>query len=974
MQIPKSVSVATDAEFNVNLGTMKYSLSEKLSSAAITEQMQESLGDSMKLYNYIRDDDADTELDEQDTLSYLIQYPVYEIPLDMTGYLDDLDFSGVFGNTEFGYNFDQKISVPKVSGSSESKIGISFVNEFKETINNNLSANDFTLDNIYEPGIKQEFEANHGSIEINAEAERIYYTSGSAIEIKFLKTDSTACTEGFVFNGRGFLSSDGSSEDLGTSGDFVSVKNGGTISIPLDRTEGLPSHFYVCLKGQSSGGDPLTQHSYSVSITLSDGSDLKKVKNILKTSAELGIESQSFNMEVDTASMVGLFESASIKDGNIKVYTTPETSGWENIDVNVSMNFNGSGIAASNIVDITDASVGGLSTEDLLFAKTVNLAGTNVSPSATALPISGVVNMEVKGATIDFANDISELGIVYSYEINSLENVTVNLASEKYSDIQTSYSLSTDGTGNSIELTDSLTTYVKKISFGEQHSDGKYYKHDSSGSLDTSTPAKGLGFKFKLVNTLKTDDIKINVVSDVMNYSLLNQPLPQTGAVAEEQTWVQYPEVDFNSLDSSQKNYVDFTFEFADSEITIDEIVLGEEYELSLAFEEMLYDWDKVSLNTDGVKKDGEQALESFDLNSLLEGLSFDDNSIKNIKISTLPVFFFAQKPVSENSTLETLINSLSISGDINIDYTKTEGEGDSAVTTNDTITLLDNATLTFLDEKVPWPADITTIIASEETQNLVGKDGVSYNSEIIPFVTLTDDANKKYSFATDLADIINEYPESLKFNYSLGLGSSDSETVIYSAMFDTSSGESSEDSSDTVGIKIDMAVLLSFDLSLTDDIVVDIMKFYSSDWETSEDDLLNRESAATYEKYAEYAGAIDRFAVSYKVDNNVFKGLELSADFSDIETGINKTITLFDNKLNELSFSSKEIEKILTRYPFHPSATMTLGGGTSSNPKHLLISRSQIDSEDGAYLGATVQLKLDLSNREAITIFGDVE
>ncbi|MBE6353314.1 hypothetical protein [Treponema sp.] len=960
MQIPKSVSVATDAEYNVNLGTMKYSLSDTLSTSAITEQMQDSLGNSMQLYNYIQDDDANTEKDESDILSYVLHYPVYEVPIDIGSYLDDLDFDNVFSSADFGFNFDQTISVPSVSGTSSTPIGLDFMDEFKETIDENLSANSFTIDTCYEPGIKQELESSHGSISIVSEAEKIYYKTGSAIEITFEKTDSNACTEGFVFEGMGFLSSDGTSSDLGGS-DWVSVKDGGTIVIPLDNAEGLPSQFYVCLKGKSSGGDLGTAHSYKVNIGLADGSDLLRVENIKKHSADFGIDPVAFQMEVSTSEMEGLFNSATISDGNIELSTSP-ISGWSGVDTEIEFNFAGNTISGSDITD-------GPSAATTLFDKVADISGTVITPSSTAIEIGGTVTVEVYGATIDFTTDVSSLEINYAYEISELSDVEIDLTSDKYSSIQTSYSLSTDGSGNSIELTDQLTQYVKTISFGTQ-SGSSYYKHDSSGSLDTSTEAEGLGFKFTLVNTLDTDDLTINVVSNVMNYNL-SKSLSQTSESGESQTWVQYPTVDFATLDSTQTNYVDFSFEFASTTITLNTLTLGQDYKLALTFEEMLYDWDSVTLNTDGTAIDGENSLDSFDLSSLLDGLSLDSDSIKNINIAALPVFFYAQKPTSSNSSLTDILNALSISGNISIDYTTTDSSGNAS---SDSIYVLgsstEDANLSFMSDTVPWPDDVSTVIASDQTAALIAEEGTTYDSDVIPYIT--EGNTDKYSFTTDLADVINAYPESMTFKYSLGLGATDSDTVIYSAMLsDVSSGSSESTTSDT-SIKIDMAIVLSFNLELKGDIVVDIMSFYKDDWATSDEDLLSRDSASTYEKYAEYCDAIDSFAMYYRIDNEVFNGLDFKAGIDDSYTGIQKEIDLSEGKLNTLSFSSREIEKILTTYPFHPSITMTLTGGTESSPKDLTMSRKQMDSEDGAYLGASVKLKLDLSNRAYINIWGE--
>lgn len=962
MEIPEKVSVATDAEFNVTLGTLKYNLSDSLSSAAITEKMQSGLGDRMKLFNYIQDDDVSTEKDESDILTYVLRYPVYEVPVDVGSYLKDLDFDGTFSSTDFGFNFDQTISVPSVSSSSSSPIGLDFMDEFKSTMNTNFETENFDIDNCYEPGIKAELETNHGSIKITAEAEKTYFKTGSALEIKFTKKDTNECSADFEFEGKGFLSSDGSNADLGSS-DFVSVKNGGTISIPLDRAEGLPSEFYICLTGRSSGGSLTVQHSYAVTMALSSASELKKVENVKKTSAELGIDPVTFNMEVDTAQMQGLFNSATIKTGKIELYTSPIT-GWSGVTSDIEFTF------AENVISGSDLQEG-TKVENAFFDKVADISGTSITPSATPIEISGSAAIEVQGATIDFTTDVSSVVVNYDYEITELSDVVVDLTSDKYSNIQTSYALNTDGTGNNIELTEELTQYVKTINFGTESS-GAYYKHNSSGNLDINLPAEGLGFKFKLINTLDTDDLSVHVKSEKMNYDL-TKTLATTTEAGESQNWVQYPTVNFTGLDTSVKNYVDFAFEFTSTTITLNTLTLGKDYKLALEFEKMIYDWDSVTLKTDSTSMQGEQNLENINLSSLLDGLSLGTDSIKNINIGSLPVFFYAQKPTSTNTELESLLNSISISGNISIDYVTTDAAG---TPTTYSIWVLGssgtNKTLNFMADSVPWPENASTTITSDALAAKLKLNEDSYSSSVIPYIT---EANTdKYSFTEDLADIINSYPESLNFKYSLALGAAGTDTVVYSSMLSgisSGTGESESTTSDT-SIKIDMAIVLSFNLDLTGDITVDIMDFYSEDWETSTDDLLSRDDASTYEKFAEYCDAIDSFAMYYTVDNGVFKGLDLRANFSDPVTGINKEITLLENKTNVLSFTSQEIEKVLTMYPFHPSATMTIVGGTAASPKSLTMSRSQIDSKDGAYLGASAQLKLDLSNRAYINIWGD--
>ena len=964
MTIPKKVSVASDANFNVNLGTLDFDLSEKLNTEGITEQMQSNLGDKMQAFVYIPDDDANTPEDESDILSYIIHYPVYEVPIDLSSYINNLDFDGTFGGEFAALNCNQTIELPEVKGGDEVPVGLDFINEFKAAINTNLAANTFSFGPLPEPNIT--IPVDHHDITVNSEAERIYYKEGSAVVLTFTKTDSNDCSNSFVFTGHGFISSDGTNPDLG-SGVDTDVKDGGQLVIPLDTVDGLPSVFHICLTGEISGGNPLIEHSYTVTFSLADGSDLKRVHNVLKTSAELGIDPVEFDMSVDTSSMDGLFESAEIGSGHIEMSTSP-ISGWSGIGTDISFTFAGSDISGSKISDGPDAAT-------TLFDKIADLSGTQIVPDGNPIDISGSVAIEVYGADINFETDISDLTINYSYEIETLENVVVDLDSPNYSSMPKSVALSTDpSTPPYIKLDSALVNYINTVNFGTLHN-GNYYKHSDADVLDTSAPGDGLGFQIKVTNTLPTDDLVFMIHSDLFQFDL-EQELTQ-GVTDEVEKWIQYPELNFSSLDSSVDHYVDFSFELKNTVITLDEVTLGETYEFGLNFEKMLFDWDYITLKTDdgssGSAQSGSTSLDGFDLKSLLSGLSLDDSSIQNIKIKTLPVFLYAQKPTSNNGTLGPLLENLRMRGTLSIDYEHDDDMDPQTPNVPASYVMLNEEPLEFMDQSVSWPSDINTIIASDDYAASHTEGGKTYDSSVIPNITHVDDpVHPYYSFDKELADIINEYPENMVFNYNLNLtNSGGGEAKIYSAWIDDSYASNNEVSN----INIDMAIVLSFNLKLTGDITLDAMKYYDEEWNgaNADKDLLNREDSNTFEKFADYCDAVNQFGMIYTVENTLFKGLELKATMEDQATGINnKTITLLENKDNTLNFSGLEIKKILNTTPFHPNATVSMIGGTQTNPKFLTFSRSAIDSDKGAKLAATVKVFLDLTDREYITVYGD--
>lgn len=966
MEIPKKVSVATDADFKVNLGTIKYNLSDSLSSESITEKMKENLGDSMQLYRYVAEDKTSTtDVDESDVLAYVIHYPVYEIPLDVGKYLENLDFGSEIGNPQTGFNFNENIEIPEVSGSSTTSVGITVLEDFKDAINSTLDSKKLESNGIPEPQILTAIENKYGPVEVVSEAERIFYKSGSGIKLRFSKTDSNPYSDTYNLSSRAYISSDvGGTNVIVSSGDepVEIIKNGvekndATVVLPLDTAEGLPGEFYIWVVGIASGGNDAVTHDLVVSLSLKDGSDLQRVQNIKKHSSDLGIEPYEFDMFIDMSSMTGTFESAEIKDGQISLTTNENAEGWSGVDTTINMSFGGTAITPDKITDGPAAST-------VLFDKVVSLEGTSLVPSSEPIEVGGSVSIEVYGATIDFTDDIANFDITYSYEVNRLKDVVIDLTTEKYSNIQTSFML------NDIVLSNSLTDFVKKINFGEESpaGSGVYKKRDASGGL--TLDAEGLGFEFTVTNTLPTDDIVIKIDSEMFDYHLTKN-IGTTSDSGEVQKWVQYPELDFSGLDSSQTNYVDYKFEFENTRITLDEVEMGHIYNFGMSFDSMIFDWNWVSLTTSSSAVSGSNQLDSFNMSSLLEGLSFASSSIKNIHIASVPAFFHMQKPSSTNTSYNDLLDGIGLSGTMSIDYEYKTGDAGNEVTHNETLQIIDG-TVHFMDEVIPWPSDPNAIITTDEMADILAakadpqNPGV-YDSAVLPYIT---EGTDNYSFMTDLADIINLYPENMEYKYNLALSSSSgSEAKIYHSW----TSEANSSSGDSTSINVDMAIILSFDLELIDDVTIDIMSFYNEDWDTDlSKDLLNRDSASSFEEYTKYCDAISSFGLTYTVKNNVFSGLDLSASFADAASSINKTISLKENAVNTLYFSGIETKNILTSYPFHPTASMCLAGGTASNPKNLIISRANMDSEEGACLSATVSVMMDCTDRHAITVWGD--
>ena len=106
LQIPESVSVATGAEYNVALGTISKNTSDFFDVSTLKNTIQDSLGTTASLYDYTPAGD--------DTLAYLLHYPIYEVPIDIGSYFKGFNLDTLFNSSDMGFSFDQQISIPDI--------------------------------------------------------------------------------------------------------------------------------------------------------------------------------------------------------------------------------------------------------------------------------------------------------------------------------------------------------------------------------------------------------------------------------------------------------------------------------------------------------------------------------------------------------------------------------------------------------------------------------------------------------------------------------------------------------------------------------------------------------------------------------------------------------------------------------------------------------------------------------------------
>lgn len=968
-QIPQSVSIATDAQFKANMGTASYDLSKNFGSDALLKKMQEALGSQVGIYDYNEGNDV---------LTYMIRYPVYEVPIDIQSYLQNLNLDEILKSSDMGLNFTQEVSIPKVTKTGSQTVQIDVASKIKESVSENFSTSYMVavpegLPSI--PGMEQNTsissilrEAGAEKITVDSPAQTIEYETGSAICIDISRVDLNALSDDYKFSLSAAIYAKGdTSKTNKLSSANVDARDGGKLLLPLDVTGGIPGDFFIFVDGTVEGSHPADTsyaHAYSMKVSLTPETTPTVITGIEKSSADLGIESYTIkDMSVSLAELEGLFKNAEVGEGYLAV-SAELPAGWQNLTATAEINIDGAGLENLAIADVKPP---------LKFIdKKLDLSAKKIDLSlGNEITVTGSVGFEILGATIDLRSGNLEIG--YKASITKLNSVVIDLNSDKYSVIKEklNYSLPTDGSKGSVKLPSEMLNYVKSIGFGELAADGKHYKHKEDGTLSTEV-SEGFGIKARFVNTLPLQsDINLTLSSTVFNLTGANAiaiSIPgNTGETYEEKTWAAWPSVDFSALDKTVDHYVDMslTAAFENDELKLKDVVMGTSYKIGFELESMLYDFDSVVLNISDLAYSGEQSLEGFDLNTMLGEMGISEGDIKKLGITSLPVYFYAQTPADDKSALGNLLGGIGISGDVSISYDTTTTSADGIETTETkTVNLLADADGNVKPirtvDAVKWPASGSTIDASK--------------------CTFTKDGNYSFSFtdANDggLAQIISSFPSNLKFKYSIGLTNNGgaSEITVYSSMIPkvgVTEGSATTTESAT-SLKIDMAAILPLSIKIGSDISLDIMELTDSEWNktNAQKDLLNREDASTYQEYEDYIDSLESFTMSYRMNVEEFiSGIELGLSITDEASGLSKNVSVIGSGQKEMVIKGEEIKNILTTYPFHPSVKLTLPANTITIKRSAFIKSD--DAAETPKIGVNVGLKIKMDGDTPITVWG---
>ena len=973
IQFPQKVSVKTNAQFNAPLGSAKFNLAEKLNLNELETKMKTSFGSSANIYNYDKTD--------QNYLNYILQYPMYNVPLDLREFLGEFNLSEKLSESDsMQIKFSQEFAIPEIKLDQTVEYKIPDVSAIMlaemEAI---LLTSKISFSNVLEPAEDGPVDSDtytswidQGTTEINIEsdyAERIYYTTGTGIVIDVARSDSNPIGPDYkvmlqakMYDAADLVNPISQTENI--------VTDGGKLILPLDSETGTSSNVNVKLKVTVSGGTKGVLHKYDVNLGLTENCGVKKLVDVTASAADFGIEFPKIDETIPLDSLVGLIKQCTIGSGSISAKALMP-SGWSGVNCVADISVGGAGMETTSLTD------GAPDGESYIVNKVIDLAGKTIAPTSSinSLKVTGTFTLNMAHAVIILQQDDGSkayddyLRIAVSGGVTNIAEAYVDFNSDKY-DIPMEKSLPQEG-AEAIILPVEMFQYVKKIDFAGITEDGVHYKQREEGVAFTDghgnkIPLEGFGITCDIVNSFPAgNDIAAKIDSEIFSF---HKDIAISGSGNEDiqpVKWVDYPVIDFTTVPSEAKP-VDFSFKIKPSESDGTQrfvnIEPGKTYKMGIDNIKLKVDYDHVDANLKEKNLTGEFDLSAVDISSIYSALPIAADEIKKLSIAELPIFFFAQKPGSE--ALNNLLGSIKFRGVMKATY-KT-GPEDNPVeedyyilgSKNEVDPSKDDSGILALTDPFTWPKSGETISDQDE----LAKKYLTPNFE-------NDDPDKPKCL--DLATIISKQPEDLYMRYDLGITGATNENVsIYSALIDEA--VSDESTSEERSIQLDMAIIIPLKVKINGQISLNIMDYVKEGWSTSSDDLLGRESATSWGDFASYADLIDYMGFDYNIQYLPFDSSAFSFSIEDLSgTGYttansNPDGITFREGNNSLKVNGSDIQQILTGYPFHPNICINIGKPDTTSEFSIKKTAFDVDK----VMKATINFTAKANGEVPITIW----
>ena len=272
---PSKISIKTDADFKVPLGKASIDISEYLSTDVFMSKIKESLGNTVSVYDLQRDPD-------NDTLTFLAHYPMFNIPFDPSEYLSSLDLDSLLGESSLS-DINQSIAIPGISKNMSFTKSVtteakSFLDIFVPEVNG-AETQIFSIKEL--PSVAATATQVYT---MNCDyCEAMKYADGSYIVASISRTDSNALGSGFSAKFKVDVTDAESTYTYkydGYTTEYVEGTDGCEIKIPLSKgyiSKKMNIKITVLYEG---GENNTTTHTYKVVFNPKEDVSLLKIINI----------------------------------------------------------------------------------------------------------------------------------------------------------------------------------------------------------------------------------------------------------------------------------------------------------------------------------------------------------------------------------------------------------------------------------------------------------------------------------------------------------------------------------------------------------------------------------------------------------------------------------------------------------------------------------------------------------------------
>ena len=900
-QIPQSVSIKTDADYNFSVGSIEQDLSSFLNIKTISEKLNSSLSEgnknafsSFSVYDY-RPPLTDSGNQSQ---KFLAEVKLQEIPVDISEYLSNMDISTSLKEQ----SFEQQFTIPSLSVDSlSSDLELP---DFNEIIQTNSQIN-LPSDSIIIPGaLNSSIEPTTITVNIKTpEFSSISFYEGN-IQVS-IKTDMEPHGSEVSATLR-LLDSD----DNLISSASNKITNKGTFLLPIDGKT-LKTNMKLELSGTQSGGIA-EDLSYKIECLFS----AIKIKEIKGLKMDLG---EQGNLSVDQNIYIGTddtFVSCVIGEGSIySVAKIPET--WKGIysvpDLTIEgalKKSDGSSIVESDFSK-TDENL------PYILNRNLNLSGCTFSKEPEAINVKGTVQIkldDVNGADIYLEKDttgLNKIKVDTRCSIKEIESIIIDTAK---AGIQDKLSFEDEQ-----ELPPEIKTYVDNIILTKAGIEGSY----------TNTLPEGNDFSVEFISNFlfSSAEPKSQVFEHGENLPLNESLVNTTG----------------NTIKFSESSKIDYAFNVKLPGATkehpeyaqFNNVKIGETYKIAINVKPV-FDWKSITINTAASEMQLKQKIETdFNLSTMFNEISSsfgDDKFFQKIELTKMPLYLYFSCP-SQLDVLKNIKYKGLLKFVCGTEKLYVVGSEENGKEKDGTLQFITNQPLQFQD-------------SSEESQ-----------------IVTSNISNFPSSYSGDVANMVNStkhvQDSKLTIEYCLRISDSTDEKKSQITISKTDFDQIKDDKSPST-ISIFARIIIPLEMKITKQIDLNINKLANLNEDT---DIFNRTEAPDLSEIMKYAQIIESMSVSYNSENKFFNYQNDSSKSLQFvfDTGMTNLTTNVYGEKGDLNLKNgtikivyEDIKKILEQYPFTPKMTVRLPKGNVYLPQDPSI---KINCNIGLSTNGTVKL-----------------